>query len=131
VKFVGAIIENPKYGFLLQQRDEKASSYPLCWTLFGGKVEEGEKPKAALFRELKEEINLTQRLITSCKKVQRNIQNADAVQYIYYVQTKARISELSLKEGKQMQYLNRSNLFDRKFAFNIGKVLRSFFDNNQ
>jgi len=58
VKFVGAIIENPKYGFLLQQRDEKASSYPLCWTLFGGKVEEGEKPKAALFRELKEEIKL-------------------------------------------------------------------------
>ena len=128
MRFVGAIIENPKRGFLLQQRDEKAPSFPLCWTLFGGIVERGEQPKEALFRELKEEIYLTKELILSCKKVKRNLQDKGAIQYIYHLQMNAKLDQLILKEGKQMQYVNRKDLFDRKFAFNIEKVLRSFID---
>jgi mutator protein MutT len=128
VRFVGAIIENSKCGFLLQQRDEQAPTFPLYWTLFGGKVEEGEYPKKALFRELKEEIGFTRDFIISCKRVQRNLQDNGAIQHIYYLQTKVEVNQLSLKEGKQMQYISRKDLFNRKFAFNIGEVLRSFLE---
>lgn len=58
--------------------------------------------------------------------IQRNIQNNDAIQYIYYLITKAEINQLVLKEGKQMQFVKRKDLFDRKFAFNIKEVLENF-----
>lgn len=53
MKFVGVIIANPKNGFLLQQRDKKAPTFPLFWTLFGGVVKKSETPKKVLLRELK------------------------------------------------------------------------------
>ena len=51
------VLEDDRY--LLQLRDQKAGIFfPGHWGLFGGAVDEDEKPLAALCRELEEELNL-------------------------------------------------------------------------
>jgi len=124
--FVGAVIQNENHEFLLQQRDEKALTYPLCWTLFGGKVEPGETPKQAILRELIEEINLTPDLISDIRQIQKNNQRNGSVQFIFHIQTKAKLTDLTLKEGQQMVFIEKTHLFNRNFAFNIRGVLKKF-----
>jgi 8-oxo-dGTP diphosphatase len=125
-KFVGAIIQNLKFGYLLQQRDDKAPSFPLCWSLFGGEVEPGETPEQAIIRELQEEIGIKSNQIKNIEKVQENIQSNGNTQIIFYLLINARLRELSLKEGQQMEYVKKYNLFNREFAFNIKEVLENF-----
>ncbi len=45
-------------GKLLVTQRKKESSYGLLWEFPGGKVEEGEDPRGALQRELKEELDV-------------------------------------------------------------------------
>ena len=55
-----AIIVLDDSRYLLQLRDDKVGIFfPGHWGLFGGGVEEGERPIDALRRELKEELGLT------------------------------------------------------------------------
>ena len=51
-----AVIERPG-GFLLAQRPE-GKPYPGYWEFPGGKIEPGEDPRAALVRELREELGI-------------------------------------------------------------------------
>jgi 8-oxo-dGTP pyrophosphatase MutT (NUDIX family) len=56
------VIDDGRY--LLQHRDDRATIwYPDHWGLFGGGVEKGEEPVAALRRELREELELEPRSI--------------------------------------------------------------------
>jgi mutator protein MutT len=127
-QFVGAIIEHPQKGFLLQQRDKHAPSFPLRWTLFGGGVMKNESPQKAIVRELAEEIGLNQQHIVSCRQIQRNFQANGAVQFIYHIQTTIEISRLELKEGKQLKYVKKQHLFKYRFAFNIKDVFQKFLN---
>lgn len=45
--------------YVLQLRDDKPGiSSPGMWSLFGGRVEEGEEPREAIIREVDEELGL-------------------------------------------------------------------------
>jgi 8-oxo-dGTP pyrophosphatase MutT (NUDIX family) len=56
---VAAIIRVESDGYLMQLRDSKPGIwYPGHWGLFGGGIEPGEEPIAALKRELREELEL-------------------------------------------------------------------------
>jgi 8-oxo-dGTP pyrophosphatase MutT (NUDIX family) len=56
---VAALILVESEGYLMQLRDPHPDIwYPGHWGLFGGGVEPGEEPLAALARELKEELEL-------------------------------------------------------------------------
>ncbi|MEP6961451.1 MAG: (deoxy)nucleoside triphosphate pyrophosphohydrolase [Acidobacteriota bacterium] len=54
VKVVAAVIERDGRILIGQRRPDK--SHPLKWEFPGGKVEPGEEPRAALARELREEL---------------------------------------------------------------------------
>jgi 8-oxo-dGTP diphosphatase len=47
-----------EHGMLLVTQRKKGSSYELLWEFPGGKVEEGEDPREALRRELREELDV-------------------------------------------------------------------------
>ena len=51
------ILYDDKHRILLQDREGYKSG--MKWGFFGGKIEEGETPKQALVRELREELELT------------------------------------------------------------------------
>jgi len=56
---VGAILVTPDEKVLMQLRDADVPIwFPGRWGLFGGAIDEGETPEAALARELSEEIAL-------------------------------------------------------------------------
>jgi len=56
---VAALILVESEGYLMQLRDPHPDIwYPGHWGLFGGGVEPGEEPLAALARELREELEL-------------------------------------------------------------------------
>lgn len=56
---VASLIWNPELGYLLQHREDIPHiSFPGWWSLFGGSVEAGETAKAALKREMMEELEL-------------------------------------------------------------------------
>ncbi|MBV7329553.1 NUDIX domain-containing protein [Chloroflexi bacterium TSY] len=122
---VGAIIEHPIHGFLLQFRDEGAPSCPHTWTTFGGAVEDGETPEEALWRELAEEIEFERSMALSCQFVQRNVlANGTVIQYVYHLCTEADVDELVLHEGGNMAFFDANELFALPFAFNIEQVYR-------
>ncbi len=58
-----AVIERPDGTFLLAQRPG-GKPYPGYWEFPGGKIEPGEDPRAALTRELAEELGITVRAAT-------------------------------------------------------------------
>lgn len=58
LQVVAGIIEN-KGKILLCQRHHLSRRFPLKWEFPGGKVEKGEDPKAAIFRELQEELGIS------------------------------------------------------------------------
>ncbi|HEX4779256.1 MAG TPA: Nudix family hydrolase [Usitatibacter sp.] len=58
-----AVIEKPDGEFLLAQRPE-GKPYPGYWEFPGGKIEPGEDPRAALARELREELGIEMREAT-------------------------------------------------------------------
>jgi 8-oxo-dGTP pyrophosphatase MutT (NUDIX family) len=56
---VAALILVEDQGYLMQLRDERPDIwYPGNWGLFGGAIDPGEEPLAALRRELREELEL-------------------------------------------------------------------------
>lgn len=72
------ILYRPDGRMLLEYRAKDRQRYPDCWGLFGGRIEEGESPREAIFRETKEELQyflkdpfhlMTQELSQSLKYV--------------------------------------------------------------
>ncbi|MEJ0068897.1 MAG: NUDIX domain-containing protein [Pseudomonadota bacterium] len=56
---MAAIILTPDQRFVMQRRDSVPHIwYPGMWALFGGAIEPGETERQALFREIKEEIDV-------------------------------------------------------------------------
>ena len=51
-----------RHGKLLVARHGENSNRPWKWEFPGGKVQPGESPKQALFREIREELNVTVRV---------------------------------------------------------------------
>jgi len=59
----GAVIYCTSTNRILMQLRSHNSSFPLTWSLWGGKVEKDERPFQALQRELKEELGLVPEMI--------------------------------------------------------------------
>lgn len=126
MRVVGAIIRNQLGEFLLQLRDANAPSFPDYWTIFGGVVEGHESPRAALCRELWEELHLGPDRIESFRHVAEHLQENGTKQSIFEVVVSSDTGDLALREGAGMAFVGIVELFDRRLAFNVRDVLREY-----
>jgi 8-oxo-dGTP pyrophosphatase MutT (NUDIX family) len=85
--------------FLLQLRDDiPGIFYPGHWALFGGHIEPGESPDAAIRRELLEEIGYAPATLTQFDLYE----DAQVVRYVYQGELGVDQSQLVLNEGWDM-----------------------------
>ena len=87
--------------FLLQLRDQKQGIfYPGVWGLFGGSVDDGEKPIDALKRELIEEIGLE---VKNAKLLfSWNHDKYNSILHFFLVPLTVELEKLCLNEGQRM-----------------------------
>lgn len=117
--YAGVLIEREDGKLLFQLRDNNPNiKNRNCWSLFGGGINDGEKPINAVIRELKEELGL------KVKKEQlRHLMTIPQITKKSYL-FKLRLSKtkkLKLKEGTSFKYYTIPQLFKKK---NIVSSLR-------
>jgi 8-oxo-dGTP diphosphatase len=86
--------------FLLQLRDDIPTIvYPNQWACFGGHMDLGEDPEAALYREVEEEIGYTAADATFF----REYHDPGVIRYVFTCPLTVELSSLVLKEGWDME----------------------------
>lgn len=110
-----AVIRLPGERYLMQLRTRNADIwYPGCWGCFGGAIDAGENPLAALRRELREEIELevdSPPLITNLEFDFSPLGLGRGKRLYYLVDiTDAALRGLRLHEGERMQAFTYAEL---------------------
>jgi|SRR5579864_1662778 len=105
---VAALILVEGQGYLMQLRDDRPDIwYPGHWGLFGGAVDPGEEPLAALRRELHEELELEIATADLFTRLDFDLRPTGLGRYFrsYYVVDIAadQLSQLRLHEGAAMR----------------------------
>jgi 8-oxo-dGTP pyrophosphatase MutT (NUDIX family) len=88
--------------FLMQLRDNiPGIIYPGCWGFFGGHIDPGETPEAAVKRELLEEISYTPPSVTQF----RRYADAQVIRHVFHAPLTVELNQLVLGEGWDMGLL--------------------------
>ena len=126
---VAVVITNSRGEVLLQLRDNKPGLlFANHWTLPGGRVESGETPEEAAYRELREEIGLELPLAI-WKTYDRLHPEAEVMveQHIFVGQTDRETHDMLLGEGQALRYFKPNELASQPIAFGFGTLLKEFF----
>lgn len=83
IKVVAAVIERD--GKILIGQRRKTDSHGLKWEFPGGKVERGERPAAALARELEEELGIQARIGREIGRHTHYYPKRATIQLIFYI----------------------------------------------
>ena len=103
-----AIIVTPDERYLLQHRDDTPGIwFPGFWGLFGGAIDDGETPAAALARELAEELDLRPPRMTYFTQIGFDLRCwglGIRLRYMFEVPlAESEIRRLVLREGQAMR----------------------------
>ena len=99
--------------FLLQLRDNIPSiSYPNCWALFGGGVDEGESLVEALHRELDEELSWSPKGFKYLNEVENRLHRCYITHYLAEYEVGS--GQLRLGEGSDMKWFTVSEIAQLK-----------------
>jgi len=111
--------------------DNPAISYPNCWDLFGGIVEEGETPEQALVREVQEELGI---ILTQFTKFSEYDCLTDKARpnkkFVFYAHIDAVPGQLVLREGQHLTSIHLSERYQYKFANILGEIIDDFTERN-
>jgi 8-oxo-dGTP diphosphatase len=125
-RFVGIILVNVEAKVLLQLRSEDDYLYPNCWTLPGGRVEEGESLEQAILREVKEELGFDLRAYDLFKTIVENSLSETTERHIYWGNISERIENLKLGEGTALKYFSLGEIPRLEIAFDLKPVIIDF-----
>jgi 8-oxo-dGTP pyrophosphatase MutT (NUDIX family) len=122
---VGIILLNKEDKILLQLRENSPDiEYPDHWVLFGGGIEEGERPEDALKRELLEEIELK---LDRFRFLGNYHYKCQRKQHIFFSRYDLDVNKVKLHEGSGLRYFSKDELDEIRLGFNMREVLRDFF----
>ena len=82
---------------------------PLKWEFPGGKIEEGEQPRAALHRELNEELGIEATIGEEVARIRHEYKNGSAVELRFYAVREYK-GEIENRIFKDMRWAIRSEL---------------------
>lgn len=82
-RVVAALIE--KDGKLLVCQRTRHQTMPLKWEFPGGKIEEGEQPRDALYRELEEELGIWATIGDEVARIRHEYPNGGMVELRFFV----------------------------------------------
>jgi 8-oxo-dGTP diphosphatase len=129
---VASLLFNEAGEVLLQQRDDKPGLvFAGFWTLFGGQVEAGEAPEAAIRRELDEEIGYVPPLdfwlsyVCPVRSIPGDVMTTN---HVFTGQMGVPIETLTLMEGQAMRYFHLDAAAAMSIAFRQEAVLRAYMD---
>ena len=108
-KSAGILLFDKEKRFLLQQRTDDAPTYPGEFSFFGGKIEEGETPEAAIRRECIEELGYELTEPTLVFDAIVNSRYGKRHGYLFLEQYDPN-KKLTLNEGKAMRWVKSEEL---------------------
>lgn len=121
---VSAILINRDGQVLLQQRDDNpAIRYPAHWSLFGGTIEDGESPVAAVAREVKEEIDFEMQNFGLFREFVQNNKR----EFAFAGEISAGLDQLTLSEGQGMNFFYPSQLKELQIRPDDKDTLEQYF----
>ena len=122
-ELVFCIFRNSKGKFLLQK---KTLDYlEGSWTLFGGSVEEGEKPTESIKREIYEELETEPEMNLLFKLISEKEGNKSK---IYIFEGKLELLGIKkIKEGAGLAFFSKEELNNLKIFFNSRKAIDIYF----
>jgi len=121
---VSAILINRDGQVLLQQRDDNpAIRYPAHWSLFGGTIENGESPVAAVAREVKEEIDFEMQNFGLFREFVQNNKR----EFAFAGEISAGLDQLTLSEGQGMNFFYPSQLKELQIRPDDKDTLEQYF----
>jgi len=98
-----------KDGKLLVCQRTRHQTMPLKWEFPGGKIEEGEQPRAALRRELEEELGIVATIGDEIKRIQHEYPNGGMVELRFFVVREYQ-NEIENRIFREIQWAEPKNL---------------------
>ena len=132
---VGAVVTNrQRTRFFVQQKDAEYPDYPLGYSFFGGGVEGEEQPRAALERELVEELGRAATLLPqpTVPVVDSILEPPGVHYYLFELEVEDtvldRLAEAEVFEGERGVVVCRSELLELAFIWGLGRIVRMYLD---
>jgi len=94
---------------LLVCQRTRHQSMPLKWEFPGGKIEDGEQPRAALRRELEEELGIDAKIGEEVARIHHEYPNGGAVELRFY-RVKEYRGQIENRIFRDMQWARREEL---------------------
>ena len=117
-----AIILKEKKIFL-QKRSKYTKVFPLCWTVPGGRSEDGEKPEETVVREVKEETHLD--FIPTKMYYRSTWEDRDCFRFLGTFSGEVKIDTVEVLEHGWFSYEGAMKL---KLAFDYKDIIEKLFE---